>query len=46
MNTGFNNKSELPPVAYSVEDPSYDHTGQSSSLPEKFFLTKVFPLTS
>ena len=35
MNTGLSSRSDDPPCACSVDDPSNDQTGQSSSLPEK-----------
>lgn len=43
IKTGYNNKSEEFPGAYSVLEPSKHHYGASSTLPEKSFTTKVFP---
>jgi len=43
MKTGFNKQSELPPSAYSVEEPSNDHIGTSFRSPLKFLTTNVFP---
>ena len=39
--TGFKRQSEEPPSACFVDDPSNDHTGQSSNLPLKSSITLV-----
>ena len=41
MVTGFSKQSESPPSACFVEEPSKDHIGQSSTLPEKLFRISV-----
>ena len=42
--TGLSKQSEDPPTACFVEDPSKDHTGQSSIFPLKFSITLVLLL--
>ena len=41
MATGFSKQSESPPSACSVEEPSKDHIGHSSTVPPKSLLIMV-----